>query len=107
MLHKLISMKGHAYQKLTIEKLLKQPILKEATLDVVVKSKLYETTYEIVGNMKEGWMGIKGFHTIDDMKAMNVLTGMVMSNSNLNLKVVGQLIRVNPRILNKGQGRKM
>jgi len=67
--------------KLTIEKFLKQPILKEAMLDVVVKSKLYETTYEIVGNLKERWMGIKGCHTIDDMKARNVLTNMVVSNS--------------------------
>ncbi len=60
---------------------MKQPILKEAMLDVLVKSKLYETTYEIVGNMKERWMGIKGFHTIDDMKAINVFTNMVVSNS--------------------------
>jgi len=81
MLHMLISMKGFASQKLTIEKFLKQPILKEAMLDVVVKSKLYETTYEIVGNLKERWMGIKGCHTIDDMKARNVLTNMVVSNS--------------------------
>ncbi len=81
MLHKLTSMKGFAFQKLTIKKLLKQPILKEAMLDVLVKSKLYETTYEIVGNMKERWMGIKGFHTIDDMKAINVFTNMVVSNS--------------------------
>jgi hypothetical protein len=71
------------------EKLLKQLLLKETMFDVVVKSKLYETTYEIVKNMKEGWMGIKGFHTIDNMRAKNVFTSMVVSNSNLNLKVVG------------------
>jgi hypothetical protein len=71
------------YQKLTIRKLLKQPILKEVMLDIVVKSKLYETTYEIVGNMKEEWMGIKGCHIIDDMKAKNVLINILCRNPNL------------------------
>jgi hypothetical protein len=49
--------------------------------------------------MKEGWMGIKGCHIIDDMRANNVLTNMVVSNSTLSLKAMGQLIGVNPRIL--------
>ncbi len=89
MQHKLISMKGLAYQKLTIEKLLKQPILKEPMPNVVIKSKLYETTYEIVGNMKERWMGIKGCETTDDMRVKNVLINMVVSNSTLSLKTLG------------------
>jgi hypothetical protein len=45
--------------------------------DVAIKSKLHKTTYEIVGNMKDGWMGIKGCHNIDDMKAKNVFTNML------------------------------
>jgi hypothetical protein len=68
---------------------LKQPILKEAMFNVMVKSKLYETTYEIVGTMKERWMGIKGCHTTNDMRTRNVLTNMVVLDSTLNLKTVG------------------
>ncbi len=70
----------------------------------MVKSKLYEITSEIVGNMKEGWMSIKGCHVTDDMRTNNVLISMVVSNSTLNL---GRLIGVNPRILSRGQGKKM
>jgi hypothetical protein len=40
--------------------------------------------------MKEGWMGIKGCHTINDMKAKNVLTNMVVSNS-IELKSNGPI----------------
>jgi hypothetical protein len=85
-------MKGPTYQKLTMQKLLKQPILKEAMPNVMVKSKLYETTCEIIGNMKEGWMGIKGCYITNVMRTRNVVTNMVVSNPTLNLKVVGQLM---------------
>jgi hypothetical protein len=68
---------------------LKQPILKETMPNIMVKSKLYEITYKIAGNMKEGWMGIKGCHITDDMKTRNIFTSMVVSNSTLNLKAMG------------------
>jgi hypothetical protein len=48
-------MKGLEYQRLAMEKLLKQPILNNAMLDVVVNSKQYEIAFEIVDNVKEGW----------------------------------------------------
>jgi hypothetical protein len=38
-----------------MEKLLKQPVLQGAMLDVVVNSKKYETIVEIVDNMRRGW----------------------------------------------------
>jgi pentatricopeptide repeat protein len=38
-----------------MEKLLKQPILNKAMLDVLVNSKQYEIAFEIVDNMKEDW----------------------------------------------------
>ncbi len=38
-----------------MEKLLKQPILNKAMLDVVVNLKQHEIAFEIVDNMKEDW----------------------------------------------------
>ncbi len=49
------SMKGLNYQQLAMEKLLKQPVLQGAMLDVAVNSKKYETVVEIVDNMKRDW----------------------------------------------------
>ncbi len=72
-----------------MEKLLKQPILKKLMLDLVVYSKQYETTFEIVDDMRGGWLDVKGCHIVDDMKGRNVLTSMVVSNSTQNLIVVG------------------
>jgi hypothetical protein len=58
-------------------------------LDLVMYSKQYETTFEIVDNMRRGWLDVKGFHIVDEMRARNVLTSMVLSNSTQNLIVVG------------------
>ncbi len=63
------SMKGFNYQQLAMEKLLKQPVLQGAIIDVVVNSKKYETTIEIVDNMRRGWQGIKVSHSLDEMRA--------------------------------------
>ncbi len=49
------SMKGFNYQLLAMEKLLKQPVLQDAMLDVVVNSKHYEIEVEIVVNMRRCW----------------------------------------------------
>jgi hypothetical protein len=81
LLHQMTNMKGLNYQLLAMEKLLKQPILQDAILDVVVNSKHYETTAEIVDNMKRGWQGIKASHSLDEMKAKNVVSNMVVSSS--------------------------
>ncbi len=80
-LHKMIRMKGLKYQRLAMVKLLKQPILNKAMLDVVVNSKQYEIAFEIVDNMREGWQGIKAGHSLDEMRAKNVVKSMVVSSS--------------------------
>jgi hypothetical protein len=98
-------MNGLEYQQLTLEKIIKQPILKKTMLDMVINSKQYETTFEIVDNMTRGWQGVKGCHNIDDMRAKNVVTSMFVSNSTQSSSTLGWLIRMNPRILNKGQTR--
>jgi hypothetical protein len=55
-------------------KLLKQPILKDVMLDVViVNSKHYETKVEIVDNMRRGWQGIKVGHSLDEMRLKMLL----------------------------------
>jgi hypothetical protein len=48
LLHQMTSMKGFNYQLLAMEKLLKQLVLQHAMLDVVVNSKHYETTVELL-----------------------------------------------------------
>ncbi len=75
------SMKGLNYQLLAMGKLLKQPVLKDVMLDVVVNSKHYETIIEIVDNMRRGWQGIKAGHSLDEMRAKNVVSNMVVSSS--------------------------
>jgi hypothetical protein len=54
LLHQMTSMKGLNDQLLAMEKLLKQPVVQDAMLDVVVNSKHYETEVEIVVNMIRG-----------------------------------------------------
>ncbi len=54
LLHQMTSMKGFNYQQLAMEKLLKQPVVQGAMLDEAVNSKKYETTIEIVDNMRRG-----------------------------------------------------
>jgi hypothetical protein len=88
-LHKMTSTKGLDHQGVTMEKLLKQPTLKKSLLNLVVYSKQYETTFEIVDNMTRGWLDVKGCHIVDAMKARNVFTSMIVSNSTQNLIVVG------------------
>jgi hypothetical protein len=66
---------------------------------------VYEIAFEIVDNMREGWLDIKGCYNVDETKARNVVSSMVVSNSTQNLTTIGQLIGVNPRILNKRQNR--
>jgi CheY-specific phosphatase CheX len=90
-----------------MEKLLKQPILNKAMPDVVVNFKQYETAFEIVDNMREGWQGIKVSHNLDEMRAKNVVSNMVVSSSAQSLTVMGQLIGTNWRILRRGQSRKI
>jgi len=63
-----------------VEKLLKQPILNKAMPYVVVNSKQYETAFEIVDNMREGWQVIKVGHGLDEMTAKNVVSNMVVSS---------------------------
>jgi len=84
-----------------MEKLLKQPILNKAMLDVVVNSKQYETTFEVVNNMRKGWQGIKAGHSLDEMRAKNVVNNVVISSSTQIFIVVGQLIGTNWKILRK------
>jgi hypothetical protein len=84
-----------------MEKFLKQPILKKAMRNVVVNSKQYETAFEIVDNMREGWQGIRVGQSFDEMKARNVVNNMVVSSSTQSLIVVGQLIGTNWRILKR------
>ncbi len=86
-----------------MEKLLKQPILNKAMPDVVMNSKQYETTFEIIDNMREGWQGIKVGHNLDEMKAKKVVNSVVVSSPTQSFIVVGQLIGANWRILRKGQ----
>lgn len=47
---------------------------------VVVNSKQYETAFEIVDNMREGWQVIKVGHGLDEMTAKNVVSNMVVSS---------------------------
>ncbi len=103
LLHKMTRLKGLKYQQLAMEKLLKQPILIKAMPNVVVNSKQYETTFEIVNNMREGWQGIKANHSLDEVRAKNAVNSMVVSNSTQSLTTVGQLIGTNWRILRRGQ----
>jgi hypothetical protein len=88
-----------------MEKLLKQPILIEAMPNVVVNSKQYEITFEIVNNMRKGWQSIKANHSLDEMKAKNVVSSMVVSSSTQSLIAVGQLIGTNWRILRRRQSK--
>jgi hypothetical protein len=48
-------MKGLKYQQLAMEKLLKQPVLQGAMPNVAMNSKKFETTVEIVDNIRRGW----------------------------------------------------
>jgi hypothetical protein len=73
--------------------------LNKAMPDVVVNFKQYETTFEIVDNMREGWQGKKGNHNLDEMKTKNVVGNMVVSISTQSLTVMGQLIGTNWRIV--------
>jgi hypothetical protein len=70
-------------------------------LDVVVNSKQYETTFEVVNNMRKGWQGIKAGHSLDEMRAKNVVNNVVISSSTQSFIVVGQLIGTNWKILRK------
>ncbi len=89
LLHKLTSVNGLQHQRLTIKKLLKQPILKNMMPNVVLNSKQYEIAYGIVGSMKDGWQGIKGYHNTNDMRAQNVLTTMVVLDFIQSLSAMG------------------
>lgn len=51
--------------------------------------------------MKRGWQGIKANHSLNEMKAINVVNNMVVSSSTQSLVVIGQFIGVNQKILNK------
>jgi len=73
LLHQMTSMKGLNYQLLAMGKLLKQPILKDVMLDVVVNSKHYETIVEIVDNLRRGWQGIKAGDSLDEMRPKMLL----------------------------------
>ncbi len=75
--------------------------------DVVVYSKQYEIAFEIVDNMKKGWQGIKASHSLDEMRAKNFVSSMVVSNSTHSFNVVGQLIGTNWKMLRKGQSRRI
>jgi hypothetical protein len=57
--------------------------------DLIVNSKQYETAFEIIDNVRRGWLGIKGCHNVDEMKARNVVSSMVVSNSSQILTIVG------------------
>jgi hypothetical protein len=72
-----------------------------------VNSKQYETTFEIVDNMREGWQGIKVGHSLDEMRAKNIVNNIVVSSSTHNLTTMGQLIETNWRILKRGQSRRI
>jgi hypothetical protein len=72
-----------------------------------MNSKQYEITFEIVDNVRGGWLTIKGCHNVDEMRARNVVSSMVVSNSTENLTTIGQLIGMNPRILSRGQNRRV
>ncbi len=104
-LHKITSRRGLDHQQLTMKTLLKNPTLKQVVLNLMMNSKQYETTFEIVDNMRGGWLGIKGCHNVDELGCKNVVSSMVVSNSTPNLIATGQLIGVNLRILSKGQNR--
>ncbi len=58
-------------------------------LDLVMYSKQYKITFEIIDNMRGGWLDVKGCHIVDGMKAKNILTSMVVSISTQNLIIVG------------------
>jgi hypothetical protein len=42
--------------------------------------------------MKEGWQGIKVGHILDEMRAKNVVSSMVVSSSTQCLTIMGQLL---------------
>jgi hypothetical protein len=56
---------------------------------MVINSKQYETIFEIVDNMKRSWQGVKGCHYIDDTRARNVVTSMVVFNSTQSMSAMG------------------
>jgi hypothetical protein len=70
-----------------------------------VNSKQFNTTFEIVENVRGGWLGIKGYHNVDEARTRIVVSNMVVSNYTQNLTTIRQLIRMNLRILNKRQSR--
>ncbi len=107
LLHQMTRMKGLNYQQLAMEKLLKQPILQGAMPNVVVNSKQYETTIEIVDNMRKGQQGIKASHSLDEMRAKIVVNSMVVSNSTQSFIIIRQFIGASKRILSKGQSMKI
>ncbi len=74
---------------------------------VVVNFKQYGSAFEIVDNMREDWQGIKASHNLDEMKAKNVVSSMVVSSSTQSLTIVGQFIGTNWRILIRGQNKKI
>ncbi len=76
-------------------------------LDVVVDSKQYEIAFEIVDNMKKGWQCIKASHSLDEMRAKNFVSSMVVSNSTHSFTIMGQFIGTNWKILRKGQSRRI
>jgi hypothetical protein len=39
--------------------------------------------------MKRGWQGIKASHSLDEMRARNVVNNMVVSSSTQSLVVIG------------------
>jgi hypothetical protein len=53
--------------------------------------------------MRRAWQGIKAGHSLDEMRAKNVVNSMVVSSSTQSFVAIGQLIGASQRILNKGQ----
>jgi hypothetical protein len=53
--------------------------------------------------MLRAWQGIKAGHSLDEMKAKNVVNNMVVSSFTQSFVAIGQPIGASQRILSKGQ----
>lgn len=105
-LHDIICHNGVDNQRMTLQKVLQQPILKSVLPDVVVHSKRYEAAYEVCNSLKAGWQGVKGAHSIDDLRTRNVLTSMVVANASQCLRTMADLIGVKRQSLSVGYARR-